>query len=256
MTDKWRPAQYEKFREERAQPFFDLLSLVEARPGMRAVDLGCGTGELTSELHRRLACESTLGVDTSPAMLEKAAGHAGGGLRFEVADLGSFETKEPFDLVFSNAAVQWVPEHERLFARLRPLVAVGGQLAVQMPANHDHAAHLAAQAVAEREPFSGALGGYVRESPVLTVERYAMLLHELGFERQHVRLQVYPHLLPSREGVVEWVKGTLLTDYEKRLSAEQFAAFLEAYRLELATRLPAASPFFYPFKRVLLWASG
>jgi trans-aconitate 2-methyltransferase len=188
-------------------------------------------------------------------MLEKAAGQVGAGLRFESGDLATFEADEPFDLIFSNAAVQWVPDHPRLFERLRRLVAPGGQLAVQMPANHDHPSHLAARAVAESATFAPLLGGYVREVPVLAAEEYARLLFDLGFQRQHVRLQVYPHLLGSREDVVEWVKGTLLTDYEKRLSTEQFVAFLEAYRRELATRLDAASPFFYPFKRLLLWGT-
>lgn len=256
MSDAWKPAQYEKFRDQRAQPFFDLLALVEPRQNLRAVDLGCGTGDLTAELHRRLRCQSTLGVDTSPAMLERAAAHAGDGLRFKVADLAAFEAKEPFDLVFSNAAVQWVPDHPRLFERLRRLVAFRGQLAVQMPANHDHPSHVAAREVAAREPFAAALGGYIREVPVLAPEQYAQLLHGLGFKQQHVRLQVYGHLLPSRDDVVEWVKGTLLTDYEKRLSPELFAEFLEQYQRELAARLPAASPFFYPFKRLLLWAGG
>lgn len=255
MGDTWRPAQYEKFREQRAQPFFDLLALVQPRPGLRAVDLGCGTGDLTRELHERLACTATLGIDSSPAMLDKAAAHAGGGLRFKVADLSTFEAKEPFDLVLSNAAVQWVPAHATLFERLRRLVAPGGQLAVQMPANHDHPSHVAARAVAEREPFASALRGYVRDTPVLPPEEYARLLHELGFKRQHVRLQVYVHLLGSREDVVEWVKGTLLTDYEKRLTPQQFVDFLAAYQVELAARLPEATPFFYPFKRLLLWGS-
>jgi trans-aconitate 2-methyltransferase len=256
MRDVWRPSQYEKFREQRAQPFFDLLSLVEPRPHASAVDLGCGTGELTRELHQRLACASTLGVDTSPAMLEKAAAYAGAGLRFKVADLARFEAKEPFDLVFSNAAAQWVPDHPRLFERLRRLVASGGQLAVQMPANHGHPSHVAARAVAERAPFASALGGYVRDTPVLAAEEYAQLLHQLGFRRQHVRLQVYGHLLGSRDDVVEWVRGTLLTDYEKRLAPGQFTAFLAAYEEELAARLPDSTPFFYPFNRLLLWASA
>ena len=256
MGDPWRPTQYEKFREQRAQPFFDLLGLVQPGARLCAVDLGCGTGELTSELHRRLACQSTLGIDTSPAMLERAAAHAGAGLRFEVADLASFEAEAPFDLVFSNAAVQWVPDHPRLLERLRRLLAPGGQLALQMPANHDHPSHLAARAVAEEPQFAAALSGYTRQIPVLAPERYAELLHGLGFAQQHVRLQVYAHVLGSRDDVVEWVKGTLLTDYEKRLSPQQFAAFLAAYRDELAARLPASSPFFYPFKRLLLWARG
>lgn len=255
MVDAWKPAQYEKFRAERARPFVDLLSLVEARPDMRAVDLGCGTGELTRELHEKLSCRSTLGVDSSPAMLEKAASRAGQGLRFELADLATFVREHPFELVFSNAAVQWVPNHEALFSRLRQRLAPGGQLAVQVPANEDHASHQSARAVAQVEPFSSWLSSYARESPVLSAEAYASLLHRLGFRRQHVRLQVYPHLLESREDVVEWVKGTLLTDYERRLSSEQFASFVRAYEEELRRRLPDERPFFYPFKRILLWAS-
>lgn len=256
MTDAWKPAQYEKFRDQRAQPFFDLLALVEPRPNLRAVDLGCGTGELTAELHRRLGCESTLGIDTSPAMLERAASHAGAGLRFKISDLASFEPKEPFDLVFSNAAVQWVPDHPLLFERLKRLVAFKGQLAVQMPANHDHPSHLIARDIAQREPFAAALGGYVRDVPVLAPEQYAQLLFDLGFKRQQVRLQVYGHLLGSREDVVEWVKGTLLTDYEKRLTPQLFADFLVQYQQALNARLPDAAPFFYPFKRLLLWAAA
>jgi trans-aconitate 2-methyltransferase len=255
MVDAWKPAQYEKFRAERARPFLDLLSLIEARPDMRAVDLGCGTGELTRELHERLSCRSTLGVDSSPAMLEQAASRARQGLRFELADLATFGGGHPFELVLSNATVQWVPSHEALFARLHQLLAPGGQLAVQMPANEAHASHRTARAVAQREPFSSWLSGYARESPVLAPEAYARLLHRLGFRRQHVRLQVYPHLLESRGDVVEWVKGTLLTDYERRLSSEQFALFVRAYEEELRTRLPDERPFFYPFKRILLWAS-
>src|SRR5262245_47830693 len=76
----WNPCQYERFRNERSQPFFDLLDLVQPRPEMRVVDLGCGTGELTRELHRRLAARETVGIDNSPAMLARTAAFAGDGL--------------------------------------------------------------------------------------------------------------------------------------------------------------------------------
>ncbi len=77
----WNPEQYGRFRDERARPFFDLLDLVQPRPGMRVVDLGCGTGELTRELHRRLSARETIGIDNSPAMLAKSAAFAGDGLQ-------------------------------------------------------------------------------------------------------------------------------------------------------------------------------
>jgi trans-aconitate 2-methyltransferase len=253
MSDTWNPVQYERFRGERAQPFFDLLALLKPTERPRVVDLGCGTGELTAELHRALGARATLGLDSSQAMLERSAAHAGAGLRFEVGDLARFAPAEPFQVLFSNAAVQWVDDHPALLARLTAAIAPGGQLAIQMPANHDHASHRVAAEVAREEPFRSALAGYVRESPVLAPERYAELLEELGYVEQHVRLQVYGHRLESAEAVVEWVKGTLLTDYQKRLAPEQFEAFLAAYRKRLVAQLGPKRPYFYAFKRLHLW---
>ena len=88
--DVWNPAQYERFRDERSQPFFDVLSFVRPRPGMRVVDLGCGTGELTRALHRRLEARETLGIDSSESMLARSRAHAGEGLRFERRDILAF----------------------------------------------------------------------------------------------------------------------------------------------------------------------
>jgi len=221
---------------------------------MRVVDLGCGTGELTHQLHRELQARETLGVDRSEAMLAKTAAFAGDGLRFEQGDIASFTANPAFDLIFSNAAIQWVPEHELLLGRLAASLADGGQLAVQVPANHDHPSHTIAAAVAGEPPFREALGGYVRHSPVLAVEQYAAVLHRIGFEVQHARLQVYGHLLPSRDEVVEWVKGTLLTDYEARMPADLFQTFLVRFRERLLPCLDDAKPYFYPFKRILFWA--
>src|SRR5262249_34136585 len=153
--------------DERSRPFFDLLALVEPAPAMRVVDLGCGTGELTREMHRRLGAAETLGIDSSPAMLAKAAAFAGDGLRFERADIAGFDAPAGFDLVFSNAALQWLPDHEALFARLARLVRPGGRLAAQMPANFDHASHQAADEVAREAPFRDALGGRRRRPSVL-----------------------------------------------------------------------------------------
>jgi trans-aconitate 2-methyltransferase len=89
---------------------------------------------------------------------------------------------------------------------------------------------------------------------MLDPEQYAELLHDLGFVRQHVRLQVYGHVLDCRADVVEWVKGSLLTDYEKRLPPDLFARFVAEYREALLPQLRDRSPYFYPFKRLLLWA--
>jgi trans-aconitate 2-methyltransferase len=157
-------------------------------------------------------------------------------------------------VVFSNAALHWLPDHRALLARLAGLLAAGGQLAVQMPANDDHLSHRVAAELAAEAPFAAALGGYRRDWPVQPPEWYAILLDRLGLAAQHVRLQVYLHRLAGPEEVVEWVKGTLLTDYERRLPAELFEAFLGRYRERLLERLEDERPYRYAFKRILLRA--
>ena len=226
--------------------------MVRTQKPQRVVDLGCGTGELTAVLHRELGAAETIGVDSSPAMLAKAVELDVPGLRFSRADIAEWTPSEPLDVVFSNAALHWLPDHPRLFARLAAMLAPGGQIAVQVPANFDHPSHTAAAALAQEEPFATELGGYVRESPVLAPELYAELLHALGFGAQHVRLQVYGHELASVDDVVEWVRGSLLTDYEARMSEAGFTRFFNLYRERLRTSLGPATPYFYAFKRILL----
>jgi trans-aconitate 2-methyltransferase len=255
--DAWNPEQYTRFRNERSQPFFDLLGLVQPVERPRLVDLGCGTGELTAEAHWQLGARETLGVDNSPAMLEKATAVTAEGLRFEQADIAAFairpESAGAFDVVISNAALQWMPEQVDLLGHLTGLLTPDGQLGIQVPSNEDHPSHVVAREVASEPRFSEALGGHVRRFSNLTPEGYAARLDALGYRQQHVRLQVYVHHLPSREDVVEWVRGSLLTDYQRRLSPELFGAFVERYRDLLMPRLEDARPFFYPFKRILVW---
>ena len=254
MADSpWDPTQYNRFRAERQQPFLDLVALVEPRPGLRVVDLGCGTGEMTRVLHDRLPGAETLGVDSAETMLAESAPFVTAGLRFARADIAAFAPDAAFDLIVSNAALHWLPDHAALFARLRDGLAARGQLAVQVPANYDYPSHVVAAQVGGEAPFRDALGGFTVGCPVHAPEWYAALLHRLGFRLQHVRLQVYAHLLDTRDDVVEWVRGSLLTAYQRRLPAELWPAFVERYRARLLAELPDQRPFFYPFKRLLLW---
>lgn len=255
--DSWNPKQYEKFKNERSQPFFDLMAMVETEtPIERAVDLGCGTGELTQVLHEKLKITSTLGVDSSEQMLAQAKNLKSEGLSFHRGDIASFCEPGAYDLIFSNAAIQWVDGHRHIFSNLKKSLKPGGQLAVQMPMNHDFATHVIANQVALEEPFRSWLAEGPRKFPLLSAEEYAHLLYDLGFAEQKVTLKVYAHILESREGVIEWVKGTLLTYFQKQLSDEQYQKFLSEFRARLWRELPEEKPFFYPFKRLLLWAKN
>ncbi len=252
----WDPAQYERFRDERSQPFFDLLGCVEASDGMRAVDLGCGTGDLTRVLHERLRCTSTVGYDNSKEMLDAAAarGALAAGLSFEEADIADLALAPgSVDLVLANASLHWLPDHEALLARLAGWLSAEGQLAVQVPANHDYVTHTLARELAARARFAGPLGGFIPPQHVRTPTEYAALLHGIGFRPMRVSLNVYSHLLPSRDGVFEWVRGTTLTGLKSRMTPDLYATFEAEYRAELLRRLPDDRPFFFPFQRILMW---
>ena len=244
----WNPDQYERFKAERKQPFLDLLSLVEHRPKMRVADLGCGTGELTRELHTHIRAEETIGIDNSETMLLKSDAFGGEMLHFVRGDIEAFVADRPFDLIFSNAALQWVPDHRQLLRRLAGFITAHGQIAIQMPANDSHPSHAIAAEVAKE------FGVEPRHDPLLPVEDYATLLYATGFRRQHVRMQVYGHELDSTRAVIEWVKGTLLTDYERRLG-DRYPEFLEEYSRRLLAAIGEHHPYFYTYHRVLMWAS-
>jgi trans-aconitate 2-methyltransferase len=250
-TDRWDPAQYNKFAAEREQPFWDLARLLEPAELPRLVDLGCGDGRLTAELGAVVGASSTIGIDSSDAMIAAATAHATDAISFETGDIGRWEQTDSYEIVFANASLQWVPDHAGVLARWTRSLRRGGQLAVQVPANADHPAHVVAAQLA-REWLEDPPPDPVQRN-VLPPERYALLLDDLGFVHQHVRLQVYPHHLESTAQVVEWVKGTTLTRFKDPLGAEQWEQFIQAYRDRLLSVLGDRSPFFYPFKRILVW---
>ena len=250
----WDPDRYLKFKQERRQPYDDLVALIEPHPDMRVVDLGCGTGEWTAELATRLGAASVLGIDRSPSMLEQSDAFASERVRFVQADLGDWHG-EGYDLVFSNAALHWVPEHGELFGRLKDALAPNGQLAIHMPNNMHRPTHTLARALAAEEPYASALGGRDGGMAVCSAETYAELLWSMGFARQSVREVVYLHELPGREAALEWVQGSMLTWYREQLPPELYASFLETYRERLLAALPDVSPMPFTYRRILLWAS-
>lgn len=247
----WDPVRYHQFQQQRSAPFVDLCALVRVHPGLRVVDLGCGTGELTRRLADMLPDSEVVGIDSSLEMLAQTAAHEQPGLRFEQGDIASLSGT--WDLIFSHAALQWVDDHDALFERLFSLLRPGGQLAVQMPSNFGHLSHVAARVLCQTEPFATALGGWWRSPPVLPIEAYAERLFELGADDIVVFEKVYPHVLGSADAIADWTSGTLLVPIMERLPEELHASFMSAYRERLRDRWPEG-PVFYGFRRTLLSA--
>ncbi|GHF30967.1 trans-aconitate 2-methyltransferase [Deinococcus metalli] len=251
----WNPEQYHRFQAARSAPAHDLQAMIPDRAYRRVIDLGCGTGEQTLDLARRFPDARVTGLDSSAEMLARAPTEQPTNLDFKHGDIAALDGT--YDLMYSNAALQWLPDHPGLLARLWTHLEPGGVLAVQVPANHDHATHRLLTDTAQ--DFAADLGGFTRfgtaqgASPVLTPAAYAETLDALGAEDITAISKVYPVVLPGADGLIEWTRGTALVPYLSRLDDATAARFLDAYRARLSAVFPGERVY-YAFTRVLFVA--
>jgi trans-aconitate 2-methyltransferase len=246
----WDPNQYHKFQAQRSAPFYDLLALVNIRPNLKVIDLGCGTGELTRHLADALPHSDVTGLDSSPQMLEKAASYASPSLRFVQGDQSQLTGE--WDLIFSNAALHWSENHAKLIPFLYEKLSSGGQIAVQVPSNFNHISHLLIRETAAEQPFQTILHGFQRHAPVLSIEEYAQLFFDCGAENIVVFERVYAHVLENSDAVVEWISGTACVPYFEQLGDHK-DEFVATIREKLRKAMPQ-SPVFYPFRRTFFSA--
>lgn len=250
----WNPDVYDQFKEERSVPFFDLLKLVESRTGISVIDLGCGTGELTSKLLDYLEDSKVLGIDSSEEMLEKAAQFKTSRLNFEKRSIEEqLHLGDTYDLIISNAAIQWCNNHKELFPRIISKIKEGGQLAVQIPSNHEYVVHQLLRKIAETEPYKTAYNSWTRAYTVLTIEEYSRILFDNKGQGITVYEKVFPHVLEDANAVFTWASGTAMLPYIERLPENLKEQFKNDYKQKLQNIFPE-SPIFYPFKRTFISA--
>ncbi len=247
------PDQYARFADERSRPFFALLERVPRDlPFKHIVDLGCGSGELTRVIAERWSDADVLGLDNSPQMLARAMEfEISGRLSFITEDIREFSDRA--DLIFSNAALQWVDDHAELFPRLAGLVNPGGVLAVQMPYSHVQRSHELIEEVARVGPWAGKLADWHRFQ-VQPLSWYVELMLSLGFEVDAWET-TYHFVLQGENPVLEWVRGTSLQPILTALDEFERLEFVAAYSARLREAYqPTPSGTIYPFRRIFFVA--
>lgn len=249
----WNPDLYNQFKDIRYRPFFDLAELIQHDPSMKVVDLGCGTGEQTALLSAKFPDARFLGIDSSEEMLEKSKTLENEQLRFKKDSTEEFITRnETWDLIFSNAALQWSDNHQQLFPKLLSMLNSRGQIAIQMPYQPGNILNQLLTEVAAQEPFRTYLGGWNRPSSVLTIDEYAHLLFENGMEDLNLSLRVYPIIAETPETFFDFISGSALIPYLERMDSEQQLQFIIKFKEHIATAFPKF-PALYAFKRLLLY---
>ncbi|KAA2215139.1 methyltransferase domain-containing protein [Teichococcus oryzae] len=253
QNPQWDAEQYLCFGHERLRPVQDLITRIAHPGGQSVVDLGCGTGNALPLLAARFPGATVSGVDESPDMQAQARQE---GIRVERDDIATWAPREPVDVLFSNAALHWLPDHAALFPRLLGFLAPGGTLAVQMPAMHDAPLRAEQDRIAREGPWRDRLSGITSAPPILTADEYYALL------APRVRVidlwyTEYIHVLRGEDAVVQWASGSSLRPYLAALDAEARAGFRAAYGDAMREAYPplADGTVLLPFRRFFILAS-
>lgn len=255
----WNPSQYLQYEDARLRPALDLIARIPLEAARSVVDFGCGAGNVATWLARRYPDAAITGVDGDEGMLERARKLAG---RFEFvhADLGQWMPREPVDLIFSNAALQWLPEHQALFPRLMRQLAPGGVLAVQMPDNYARPSHTALYRAAREPRFRPTLERHIRAEPVAPLAAYHEWLAPMASKLDLWETDYLQHLPRREDGehpVVAWVRGSSLGALLSHLSPDEGHALVDDYAMRILRAYPLRpdGSVLFPFRRLFIVAT-
>jgi len=253
----WDAKQYLRFNEERIRPCRDLAARVAVTAPVRIIDLGCGPGNSTAVLAERWPQAELTGMDSSPEMIA-AARQTEPRLGWRIGEITAWadEHGQPYDVVFSNAALQWVADHKALFPKLLNRVTPGGAMAVQMPGNYSAPAHCLMREMAASRAWRGCFPVAVREWHVEDLRTYHDILAPKAAAMDIWETE-YLHILPDAAAIVEWYKGTGLRPFLDALSSDEMrAAFTAEYLERICRAYPCRTNgcVIFPFRRLFLIA--
>ena len=252
----WDPAQYLKFAGPRLRPALDLLQRIDVAAPACVYDLGAGAGNVTRLIKARWPEARVVGVDSSAEMLAKAAAE-NPTIEWQQADLAAWRPDRPAELIYSNAALHWLDDHDRLFAGLFDSLAPGGTLAVQIPRNFGARSHTSITETALDGPWRSVLEPLLRPSPVAEPAFYYDLLAPRA-----AALDIWEtEYLQVRDGanpVKEWTKGTWLLPLLAALEEPERSSFEAAYAARVAAAYPPRGDgkTLFPFRRLFMIATA
>lgn len=236
MSD-WNSKQYLKFQKERTQPAIDLVSRIALDSPTSIIDIGCGPGNSSAVLQNSFLNAKILGVDYSVNMLERARkDHPTIDFRQLDASADDWKLQEKFDIVFSNACIQWIPEHRKLLTKMMGILNNGGKMAIQVPMNYEEPIHKIIGDISSSEKWHNKFCN-PRVFYTLTVEEYYDILSEISSDFE-IWVTTYCHRMNSHNDIIEWYKSTGLKPYLDVLNDEDKNIFISEVYNELKKQYP------------------
>lgn len=249
----WNPEIYNQFKNIRYQPFIDLMGLISDENLINVVDVGCGTGEQTKILSEKFEKTNFLGIDSSSEMLSKSREFENERLKFQQKTIEDFANdNSKWDLIFSNAALQWSDNHSELFPKLFSKLNENGQFAVQMPVQNENKLNQILFQLASEEPFKSELQNWNRPSQVLSMDEYAKMMFENGLSNLTIFTKVYPIIAKDAEELFNFISGSALIPYLERLNENQQEKFSAEFKNRIQQEFQKF-PAIYSFKRILMY---
>jgi trans-aconitate 2-methyltransferase len=250
----WDPQRYLSFGGFRLRPALDLLARIPVEAPRTVVDLGCGPGNVTALLAERWPAARVEGLDSSEAMLAEARARQPS-IAWTRGDIAAWQPAEPVDVLFTNAALQWLPDHASLFPRLLSAVAPEGVFACQMPRNFNAPSHVLLRETAAEAPWAAKLQDALRSRPVLDPAEYFDLVAS-RVSTVDLWETEYIHLLKGEDPVLHWTRATALLPVLETLQGAELDAFLARYAEKLRAAYPRRPDgrTLFPFRRLFLVA--
>ena len=253
--ESWSPSEYMRFGDERTRPSVDLASRIAVERPASVIDLGCGPGNSTRVLRQRWPEAHVIGLDSSPQMIDAARDDAPLE-EWIVAGIEDWIPSAAYDVVFSNAALQWLPDHCALVERLFRAVAPGGALGFQIPSATFAAVRDLIHVIALDGPWTSRMAGPLGE---LTMESPGLYYDCLSPHARSVDVweTEYFHVMDSAAAIVDWIASTglrpflavLESDEENRLFVSRLNEMVrEMYPPQRDGRV------LFPFKRTFVVA--
>lgn len=217
MSD-WNPNLYMQFSSERTQPSIDLNSKINSVEPKTIIDVGCGAGNSTQVLVNRWPKAKITGLDSSPAMIQKAKNDYPN-QEWIVADALSYESESKYDIAFSNAVIQWMPNHENLLKKFHGLLSEEGLLAIQIPLFGDMPLGKIIDETANDIRWKGLMEGI---ADIFTIHNYSFYYDHLSslFNSIDIWETSYFHIMDSHMAIIEMMRSTGLKPYIEKLDNE------------------------------------